>query len=218
MSLYDNHKKYHDAFQKLKDMQDDAHINNLKNKMHGQIYQFFQKHQKDGKVDISGINDKDLKKFTDQMFDEAKEHILKSYFSLSDDQVKSLDSIKSIDGQSMLEQMVTSAMGGLDKTRLFDMLKTKGQVRIENMYQEFGSLIPGYHTQFRVQDYVTKNLDTLEDKVGIEKYISTAKGHHPKALENVRPTEFKSTQEAHQGIIQMSQYLQNVDYDLKKYK
>ncbi|MFH0870182.1 MAG: hypothetical protein V1866_03940 [archaeon] len=199
-SNYDKHKKYHDMFVKYTKMIDDKHIRGLTAHVGKVVNKFFQENEKEGSVDLSKMDDKKLKEFTDNVYKTAKDYVLKKYHKFSDEDIEKLEKQKTTDGDSVLEHLVDKALQGFTKEELFNAFRGKGLMRADKLYEDFISVLPSAHQQHRISHYLGKQITTLDDMMGVEKYISMAKDHNPESLEGVRKTKFTSIDDARRGF------------------
>lgn len=190
----EKHKKYHETFQQYRGMLEDDHHKKLDGVLKPIADKFFADYQKGGIVDMGKVPDDALRKFSKDLFGAAKKFIIEDYLMLKDGG-KALAGIKTKDGDSVLEQIVSGALNDMDETALFDMLRRKGQLNVRNLAEAI-TPVTDQHVRYRLSNLVKKKLNDVNDLTGIENYLNMVKDHNPKTMQNYRKTKFKGLQEA----------------------
>ncbi len=206
---YDKHKKVHDLVGRLQDLGDDKHTTGLASHVHQAASEYLHKNKgEDGKVNWSDKGDDEHKKFSDDLWDKAADHIAKNYLKLTDDQVNDLKKTKTGDGESAWDNMISHYLGGMDKEAFFDQVKSEDELTIENILKTYVNKISGKHINYRHTSILRKDIKTAEDSDLVASYLGGAKKHNKKALKPLKvPKKFKSIEEAMGAVSEASQYM-----------
>ena len=181
-TLPKNWEYYHSLFKRIKPLEDNEYTRELQADLYIHTSDFFNNNQKAGVVDLESLPKEKIELFIEQMFETFKQF----YFSKNselDSNLTFLETIKDIDGDSIIDNFLAYKLGGLDKHHFFLEIESLKTLRLENIIN-LSSRLKEAHMDQQIKWILRQNLTTLRHLHEGTKYLHMVIDHNPERLES----------------------------------